>query len=489
MIRRLLIANRGEIARRIIRTCRAIGIETVAVHSDADEHAPHVGEADFRERIGPPPATESYLNIGAVIDAARRSGADALHPGYGFLAEHPTLAEACERAGLTFVGPPSIVMRRMGSKIGARGVAERAGVPIVPGRTPVTQADDDIAAAAEAVGWPVLLKASAGGGGKGMRAVRSAPELPGALGAARQEASRAFGHDALYVERLVDDARHVEVQIFGDRHGNIVHLYERDCSLQRRHQKVIEETPAPDLAPSVRSQLTAAAVAIAREIGYVGAGTVEFLVDGSGEHARFYFLELNMRLQVEHPITEAVTGLDLVRLQLLVAAGDPLPFAQTDIHTSGHAIECRVYAEDARTLLPQAGRLLRYREPAGVRFDSGVVEGQAITVHYDPLLAKLVAHAPTREAARRRALEALAEVEILGVRHNVGLLIALLEHPRVAAGPASTTFIETHLDTLAAEPPASVAMAAVAMAAFAASDPPQSSSPQDPWDVVRAGGL
>jgi 3-methylcrotonyl-CoA carboxylase alpha subunit len=489
MIRRLLVANRGEIALRIMRTCRALGIETVAVYSDADERAPHVGAADRRERLGPAPASESYLSVARLIDAVRRSSADALHPGYGFLSENPALPEACEAAGITFVGPPAEVMRRMGSKIGARAIAERAGVPVVPGRSPASQADADIASAAEAVGWPVLLKAAAGGGGKGMRVVRSAAEFAPAVAAARQEALRAFGDDALYVERFVARARHVEVQIFGDPHGTVLHLFERDCSLQRRHQKVIEETPAPSLAPGVRARLTEAAVAVARAVAYVGAGTVEFLVEGEGDDARFYFLELNMRLQVEHPITEAVTGLDLVRLQLVVASGAPLPLSQSDVTISGHAVECRVYAEDARTLLPQAGRLLRYREPAaGVRVDSGVREGQTITVHYDPLLAKLIAHGRTRGEARDAALAALRQFEVLGVRHNIGLLVALLGDPRISAGPAHTTFIEEALEELVADAPAETTIAAVAIAGVASEGPPEQASRVDPFDRVSTAG-
>jgi acetyl/propionyl-CoA carboxylase alpha subunit len=491
MIRRLLIANRGEIARRVIRTCRTLGIQTVAVYSDADRHAPHVDEADFSEPIGPAPAAGSYLNIVNLIAAARRRGADALHPGYGFLSENPALAEACETAGVTFVGPPAAVMRRMGSKMDARRVAERAGVPVVPGAMAPTPSDDDISQAVTSINLPVLLKAAAGGGGKGMRVVRSAADLSGALAAARQEARRAFGSDELYVERFVEQARHVEVQIFGDTHGSIVHLFERDCSLQRRHQKVIEETPAPDLSPAVRARLTEAAVAIARDIGYVGAGTAEFLLEGRGDDARFYFLELNMRLQVEHPITEAVTGLDLVELQLRIASGDRLPFSQADVVTRGHAFECRVYAEDARTLLPQAGRLLRYREPsgAGVRVDSGVREGQDITVHYDPLVAKVVAHAGTREEARARVHDALSRFEILGVRHNIALLIALLSHPVVRSGPAHTTFIERELPALSTEPSEDMLRAALGMAAVAALPAPAESvhaaqPAADPWDVI-----
>jgi acetyl-CoA carboxylase biotin carboxylase subunit len=492
MIRRVLVANRGEIALRVIRACRALGIESVAVYSQADEDAPHVRAADRALSVGPAPSSASYLNIPRIIDAARMADADALHPGYGFLSENPLLAEACEAGGITFVGPPAAVMRRMGSKTGARAVAADAGVPVVPGRVPASQDDAELAAAASEVGYPILLKAAAGGGGRGMRIVRTAAEFEAALTSARQEALRAFGRDTLYVERLIEHARHIEVQVFGDRHGSVVHLFERDCTLQRRHQKVIEEAPASSVSPLVRGRLAAAAVALARSLRYEGAGTVEFLVEGSGDDGAFYFLEMNMRLQVEHPITEAITGIDLVQLQLAVASGERLPLTQADVRMSGHAIECRVYAEDARTLLPQSGRLLRYREPSGpgLRVDGGVVEGQAVTVHYDALLAKVIAHGATRDEARARILEALRGFEILGVRHNVSFLLALLEHPDVIAGAIDTRFIERHLDELTVEPSEGVRRAAIAMAAMAATgnDPREAADltppASDPWDAV-----
>ena len=399
MIRRVLIANRGEIARRIIRGCRDLGIRAIAVYSDADADAPHVAEADEAIRIGPPPATESYLNIPALLDAAAKTRADAVHPGYGFLSENAEFATRVADAGLTFIGPPGAVIARMGSKPSARETMRKAGVPIVPGDTPASQDNADILASMRRVGFPVLLKAASGGGGKGMRDVRSEAEALEYIGAARREAQRAFASSALYVEKLVDRPRHIEVQIFGDTHGRVIHLFERDCTLQRRHQKVVEEAPGPTITPRLRERITQAAVAAGRAVGYVNAGTCEFLLDGEGDDAPFYFLEMNTRLQVEHPVTEAITGLDLVHLQLRVASGEPLPIAQEDVHATGHAIECRVYAEDSATLLPQSGRLLRYREPtvkkhpayfptenkpgvfSQLRVDGGFREGQAVTVH------------------------------------------------------------------------------------------------------------
>ncbi len=474
MIQRVLIANRGEIARRVIRTCRTMGIASIAVYSEADADAPHVREADEAVAIGPAPSTESYLNIPRVIEAARSARADAVHPGYGFLSENAAFADACESAGLVFVGPPASVMRRMGSKTGARALMSAAGVPVVPGVTPDSQDDADIAAAVAKVGFPALLKAAGGGGGKGMRAVRTAGDVEAAVGAARREAERSFGNGTLYVERLIEQSRHVEVQIFGDRHGRLVHLFERDCTLQRRHQKVIEEAPAPTLTPAVRARLTTAALTAARAAGYVNAGTVEFLLTGDGDAAAFYFLEMNMRLQVEHPVTEAITGLDLVRAQLLVAGGEPLPFTQDEIVARGHAVECRIYAEDSRRLLPQSGKLIRYREPdgAGLRVDAGVVEGQSITVHYDPLLAKLIAHGSSRDEAMDRMRDALRRYEILGLRHNLAFLRTLLDREEVRTNRVHTTFLEDQLSTLVAEPPAASARAAAAIAAMLAARGP-----------------
>ncbi len=498
MIRRVLIANRGEIACRIMRTCRDMGVETVAVYSEADADARHVKLADHAVAIGPPPALESYLSIPNVIGAARSSGADAVHPGYGFLSENADFAEACQMAGLIFVGPPAGVMRRMGSKTGAREVVSKAGVPVVPGATPKLQTPDALAAAVRDVGFPALIKAAAGGGGKGMRVVRAEAEVADAVGAARREAERSFANGALYVERLIERPRHIEVQILPDTHGNDIHVFERDCSLQRRHQKVIEETPAPRLAPAVRERITAAAVAAARAVKYVNAGTVEFLLEGEGDDAQFYFLEMNTRLQVEHPITEAVTGLDLVKLQLQIAAKERLPLQQSDITVTGHAVECRVYAEDSKRLLPQAGKLLHYREPEviGIRIDSGVANGSSVPVNYDPLLAKVITHAPTREEAIARMREALRHYEILGVRHNVAFLNALLSDPDVQASRTYTRFIEERLPSFTAAPPPALAQAAAAVAAFlsvapatpvAAADGDVPASVFDPWDQIGSG--
>jgi 3-methylcrotonyl-CoA carboxylase alpha subunit len=485
MIQRVLIANRGEIALRIIRTCRQMGLATVAVYSAADALAAHVEAADAAVPIGPAPAGESYLNIARIVEAARQTGADAIHPGYGFLSENPAFADACEQAGLTFVGPPASVIRRTGSKTAAREAVRAAGVPIVPGAAPVDQSDAALAGALREVGLPALLKAAAGGGGRGMRIVRDLAEAADAIGAARREATRAFADGTLYVERLVERPRHVEVQILADRHGRIVHLFERDCTLQRRHQKVVEEAPAPTLTAALRERITRAAVAAARAVGYVNAGTVEFLVDGAGDDAAFYFLEVNTRLQVEHPVTEAITGLDLVRTQLVIAAGDHLPFAQEDVACRGHAIECRVYAEDSVRLLPQAGRLLRYREPAGpgLRVDSGVREGDLVTVYYDPLLAKLIAHDPTRDGALARVIGGLERFEILGIRQNLAFLLALLRRPEVADNRTYTRFIEDHLDELVNVRRPELERAAAAIAAVVAvggAPPPPAAAGADP---------
>ncbi len=493
-LRRVLIANRGEIALRIIRACREAEIESVAVFSDADAAAPHVRAADYARRIGPAPAIESYLNIGAIIDAARATGADAVHPGYGFLSERAAFADACEQAQLIFVGPPAAAIERMGSKIGARTLMERAGVPIVPGRTPADQSDPGVAAAADAIGLPVLIKASAGGGGKGMRTVRERTALAEAIAAARREAQAAFGDGTLYVERLVDRPRHVEIQVFADAHGHAVHLFERECSLQRRHQKIVEESPSPALTPALRARMGEAAVAAARAAGYRNAGTIEFLLEGRGDSATFYFLEMNTRLQVEHPVTEAVTGTDLVRAQLDVAAGQPLPWTQDQLAQRGHAIECRVYAEDpAGGFLPQAGPLALYREPSGpgIRVDSGVEEGAEVPVHYDPMLAKLIASGATREAAIARAVRALRDFPILGVRTNVAFLLRLLSHQALHTGDIDTGFVERHLQdfTVASDIPEAVRSAAeFASANYDAPDRSAGATRPDPWNQLGRWG-
>ncbi len=495
-MRRVLIANRGEIAVRIIRACHAAGLEAVAVYSDADAQAPHVLAADTAVRLGPPPAAESYLNVAALLEAARVTGSDAVHPGYGFLSERAHFARAVETAGLVFIGPPADAIERLGSKTGARRLMEAAGVPVVPGITLDDQSDAALMAAAATLGAPLLVKPAAGGGGIGMKTVRHLDELATALPQARREAQAAFGNSTLYLERLIDRPRHIEVQIFGDAHGQIVHLFERECSAQRRHQKVVEETPSPAVTPAVRARLGAAAVAAGRTVGYQNAGTVEFLLEGEGDDARFYFLEINTRLQVEHPITECVVGVDLVRAQLAVAAGAPLPWRQGELTQRGHALECRVYAEDpARGFLPQAGPLLRYREPSGpgLRVDAGVVEGGAVSVYYDPMLAKLIVHGETRAQCLERALEALARFEVLGLRTNLGFLQTLVAHPAFAAGQIDTGFLDRHLDELAkgdtAVPPAVIAAAVFHAALGGALPAPAGAAAAarvtDPFDTIR----
>ena len=498
-VRRVLIANRGEIAIRVSRACREAGLESVAVYSDADAGAPHTREADRAVRIGPAAPSESYLHIAALIAAARETDADAVHPGYGFLSERAAFAAACEDAGLVFVGPRAETIERMGSKIGARELMEAAGVPVVPGMTPADQSDAGVMAAIQAVGFPALVKASAGGGGKGMRTLRGDAEVREMIAGARREAEAAFGDGTLYVERLVERPRHVEIQVFGDAHGNVVHLFERECSIQRRHQKVIEESPSTALSESVRARMGEAAVAAARAVNYQNAGTVEFLLEGHGDSARFYFLEMNTRLQVEHPVTEAVTGVDLVRAQLAVASGEPLPWTQAALHQRGHAIECRVYAEDpAGGFLPQAGRLLLYREPAGpgIRVDAGVVEGGDVPVTYDPMLAKLTVYGETRRAAIDRAVAALRQYPVLGIRTNIPFMIRVLTHPAFIAGDVHTGFIDQHLDQLLAalEPPReAVAAAATAQpAARERQNAPRDGAPRlvdnDPWTTYAGWG-
>ena len=481
MIKRLLIANRGEIAVRIIRACREMGIASIAVYSEADAHARHVQAADEAIAIGPARATESYLSIPKLLDAARSGRADAVHPGYGFLSENAAFAGACETAGLVFVGPPAPVIARMGSKIEARRVVSAAGVPVVPGETPEDQSDRGLAQAIADVGLPALVKASAGGGGKGMRTVRDAAEIEGAVQAARREAAAAFGDPTLYVERLIEKPRHVEVQVFGDAQGRVVHLFERDCSAQRRHQKVIEESPSPAVTPAQRARISEAAVAAARAVGYRNAGTIEFLLDPAA--GLFYFLEMNTRLQVEHPVTEQVLGVDLVRAQLLVADGQPLPWTPAALTQRGHAIEARVYAEDpAQGFLPQAGTLVRYQEPRwpGVRIDSGVAEGDEVSVHYDPMIAKVIATAETRELAIARLAAALREFSIDGVRTNLPFLVALLELPEFRRGEVDTGF----LDREAAAINAAIADSPAPRQPAIANQPARVS--WDPWDAVPA---
>lgn len=426
-LRRILIANRGEIAVRIIKTCRAMGLESVAIYSEADRDAVHVRLADQAVPIGAAPARASYLNIPDILAAARISHADAIHPGYGFLAENSEFASACEQAGITFIGPTSTVIRTMGSKAEARKLAQEARVPVVPGGY-----ENDF----ERIMPPVLIKASAGGGGRGMRIVRSAQELPEALASARSEAERAFGDGTLLLEKYIEQARHVEVQIFGDHHGNLMHLYERDCSIQRRHQKIIEESPSPAVSEKIRERMTEAALALARKIGYTSAGTVEFLLRPSGE---FYFIEVNTRIQVEHPVTEMITGIDLIRLQIEIAQGGSLPQIPP---LRGHAIEARLYAEDPENnFVPSTGTLHVFQPPRaseGVRVDSGVEQGSTIGVHYDPLLAKVIAHGDSREVAINKLALALRSFYLLGPTANREFLIDVLEHEDFRAGSAHT---------------------------------------------------
>jgi len=490
MFRRILIANRGEIAVRVIRACRELGVEAVAVYSDADAGALHVSLADRAVRIGPPAAAESYLAANAVLAAARETGADAIHPGYGFLSENHDFAAACAAAGVAFIGPPADVIARMGSKIAARQLASQAGVPVVPGETPSEQTDEAIAAAARRLGFPVLIKPSEGGGGIGMKRVREDAALLPAIAQSRREALAAFGDGTLYVERLIDRPRHVEVQILADHHGHVIHLFERECSLQRRHQKVVEETPSVALTSALRARMGDAAVAVARAAGYRNAGTVEFLLDGTGDNAHFYFLEMNTRLQVEHAVTEQTTGVDLVAAQIGIASGERLKWSQDQVVSRGHAIEVRVYAEDPmRDYLPQAGPLLLYRQPSmpGIRIDAGVVEGDQISVHYDPMIAKLIAGGDTRESARRRAIEALRAYPILGIRTNVPFLIRLLEHPRFVSGDIDTGFIDTERQTLVAgldaEPPPEVLAVAAALNGVGGH---LKRTVHDPWESLRS---
>ena len=453
MFHTVLVANRGEIAVRVIRTLRAMGVRSVAVYSDADAGARHVCDADIAVRIGPAPAASSYLDIDAVLGAAARAGVQAVHPGYGFLSENPAFARACAAAGLVFIGPSPEAIEMMGDKIRAKATVAAAGIPVVPGSNGCDV--DGLAAAASEIGYPVLLKPSAGGGGKGMRVVRRAHDLPEAIAAARREALGAFGDATLLVERFIARARHIEIQVLADARGHVVHLGERECSLQRRHQKIIEETPSPVLDATSRARMGDCAVAVAKAVGYTGAGTVEFVVPADAPD-QFFFLEMNTRLQVEHPVTELVTGLDLVEWQLRVAAGEPLSLRQNDVRAEGHAVEARIYAEDpAAGFLPTGGRILLVREPdgPGVRVDSGLLVGETVGSHYDPLLAKIIAHGPDRVTALRRLDAALAATSILGVDTNLSLLRALLADPDVRAGTLNTGLVERLRAARAQVPP------------------------------------
>ncbi len=450
MIRTLLIANRGEIAVRIIRAARELGIRAVAVYSEPDRLAPHVLRADAAYLIGPAPSSESYLRVDRILEAARAAGADAIHPGYGFLAERAHFAQAVVDAGLTFVGPTAATITAMGDKTAARRRMREAGVPIVPGLVaPVEDADAALAAAGE-IGYPVLLKAAAGGGGKGMRAVSSAAELPGAFEAARREASSAFGDGSVYLERYLGSPRHVEIQVLGDAHGHVIHLGERECSIQRRHQKLVEEAPSPVLTAEQRSAMGAAAVRAAHAVDYVGAGTVEFLYqDGD-----FFFLEMNTRVQVEHPVTELVTGLDIVEWQLRVASGEALPLTQEEVRLSGHAIECRITSEDPyRGFLPSTGTVTHLEVPSGpgVRWDGGIQTGFEVSLHYDPLLGKLIVHAPTRDAAIARMARALDELVVVGLDTSAPFHRRVMAEEDFRAGRLSIRYLEEHADLVDGE--------------------------------------
>ncbi len=445
MFQKILIANRGEIAVRVIRACRELGIETVAVYSDVDRESLHVRYSDEAYHCGPPPARESYLVMERLIEIARRAGADAIHPGYGFLAENGEFADLCAREGIVFIGPSGDVMRAMGDKVTARRTMERAGVPIVPGTTEALS-DEEVARFAREIGLPVMVKASAGGGGKGMRLVRHEKELAQAVARARGEARASFGDDSLYVEKFVEQPRHIEIQLLADRHGHVIHLFERECSIQRRHQKVIEEAPGNRISRELRKAMGEAAVAAARAVDYVGAGTCEFLVDADD---RFYFLEMNTRIQVEHAITEAITGVDIVKAMIRAAAGDPLGFTQRDVRITGHAIEARIYAEDPdQNFVPSPGRILVYRPAGGigVRVDSGVYQGATVTVHYDPMVAKLITWGLDRREAIDRMERALSEFVVKGIKTSIPFHQRVIRHPVFRDGQYDTGFIDEHMD-------------------------------------------
>ena len=493
MFAKILIANRGEIACRVMRTARRLGIRCVAVYSDADARALHVESADEAFRIGPAAARDSYLNIAAIIDAARKSGAQAIHPGYGFLSENADFADACAAAGVVFIGPPAAAIRAMGSKSAAKALMGASGVPLVPGYHGAAQDDATLQREAAKVGYPLLIKASAGGGGKGMRKVAAATEFAPALASCRRESKAAFGDDRVLIERYLEHARHIEMQVFADGHGNVVHLFERDCSVQRRHQKVLEEAPAPGVVPEQRSRMAAAAVAAARSVGYVGAGTVEFIVEAGGA---FYFMEMNTRLQVEHPVTEMITGEDLVEWQLRVAAGEALPKSQENIRARGHAIEARIYAEDAeRDFLPATGRIEVWRMPAeapGLRLDTGLRAGDDITPYYDPMIGKLIAWGNDRASALGTLARGLGDMVLAGLTSNIGFLERLLRCEDFAQAHLDTGLIERNarelLHSEAAVPRPALAVALWAelerLRAEAAAHAAASGDPYSPWQAA-----
>jgi len=497
MFRRVLVANRGEIACRVIATCRRLGIHSIAIHSEADRHARHVRLADEAHLVGPAPASESYLDIDRVLDAARRSGAEAVHPGYGFLSENTEFAAACDAAGIVFIGPSADAIRRMGLKHEAKALAGSAGVPVVPGYHGDDASPERLAREADRIGYPVLVKAVAGGGGKGMRVVRNAGELAEAVETATGEARASFRDGRILLERFVERPRHIEVQVFGDQHGSHVHLFERECSVQRRYQKIIEESPSPFVTPGLRERMTDAALRVAAAVGYVNAGTVEFVV---GEDREFYFLEMNTRLQVEHPVTEAVTGQDLVEWQLRIAAGEALPLPQERIEAGGHAIEARLYSEDPRRgFLPSTGRIERFAFPpedTGWRVDRGVEDGDLVTVHYDPMIAKVIAFDSDRPATLSRLRQALARTAVVGPRTNLALLRRIVLHPDFESGAMDTGYLDRHLGAFLADPPAPGPAALLAAADYAlrsmaraAHDAPAPASPWAQGDAWRVAGL
>ncbi|HLV25117.1 MAG TPA: acetyl-CoA carboxylase biotin carboxylase subunit [Gemmatimonadales bacterium] len=472
MFRSILIANRGEIALRIVRACRELGVKSIAVYSDADANAPHVHEADAAVHIGASPASESYLVGERIIEAAKASGAEAIHPGYGFLAERAWFARAVRDAGLTWIGPSAEAIEGMGSKTAARHLVTAAGVPVVPGTQEALRDAEEAAAIADQYGYPVLLKAAAGGGGKGMRIVREQGELSTALESARREALNAFGDDAVYVEKYIEGPRHVEIQVLADQHGNVLHLGERECSIQRRHQKMIEEAPSIAVNAELRTRMGETAVAAARAVGYVNAGTCEFLLDAKGN---FYFLEMNTRIQVEHPVTELVTGIDLVQWQLRIAAGEQLPFRQEEIQPRGWAIECRITSEDpSNGFLPSTGRIEFLQVPGGpgVRWDGGIIAGSEVGLYYDPMLAKLIVHAATREDAIERMCRALHELTVSGVETSRDFHLRVMEHPDYRAGNVTIQWLEQNLEAItgARAPEEQVRLAAVVAALLADAD-------------------
>lgn len=493
MLKKCLIANRGEIAVRIIRACRELGMATVAVYSDADARAKHVQMADEAVRVGEAAPTASYLQVDRLIEAARQTGADCVHPGYGFLSENAAFAQAVIDAGLTWVGPPPSAIKAVGVKTEARALMEQAGVPLVPGFQSADADDAEFVRQANKIGYPVMVKAAGGGGGKGIRIVRSESDVLPALESARREAQKAFNDPRVFLERYIERGRHIEVQVLADSFGNTVHLFERECSAQRRHQKVIEESPSPLLNDEQRAAIGKAGVDAARAVGYVNAGTVEFIATPAGE---FFFLEMNTRLQVEHPVTELVTGLDLVQLQLRVASGEALPFTQSDLSQRGHAVECRVYAEDpASGFLPATGAILRFVPPdgGGVRVDSGIQTGDHVTIHYDPMIAKVITYGATRSDALTRMRDALSRTVVQGVTTNIPFLLTLLSHPTTIAGELDTTFIDSHLSELIPPAPAldDAALIALALSELATQSPvvgtaiggavlPES-DPYNPW--------